>query len=156
MSNVSACRYADSAQTVNNTVSATSQLLNTWTRILSQTEHNQRLILDPSWQGASQDIADIEEEAQSKQYAAEREEQEEQERKAAAARKAEEDEKRRAEAVSRTQSRPTTRGRGRGSARGTSTASTPAGSNTSLLRAPSASRGRTTGIGRSRGVRGKT
>ena len=77
MSNVSACRYAASAQTVNNTVSATSQLLNTWTRILSQTEHNQRLILDPSWQGASQDIADIEEEAQSKQYAAEREEQEE-------------------------------------------------------------------------------
>lgn len=137
-------------------------MLNTWTRILSQTEHNQRLILDPSWQGASQDIADIEEEAQAKQYAAERRETEEQERKAAAARKAEDDEKRRVEAAVRPTKTPA-RGRGRGVSRGasTSSASTPAPSsgNTSMLRAPSTtSRRGTTGssIGRARGSRGKT
>lgn len=144
-------------QTVNTTVSNTSSLLNTWTRILSQTEHNQRLILDPSWQGASQDIADIEEDAQAKQYAAERQEAEEQERKAAAARKLEEDERRRTEAVSKS-SKPTARGRGRVASRGASTTtSTPASAgNTSLLRAPSTSRGRVSSYGRARGTRGKS
>lgn len=143
---------------MNSTVSATSQLLNTWTRILSQTEHNQRLILDPSWQGATQDIADIEEEAQAKQYAAERQEAEEQDRKAAATRKAEEDERRRSEAASRT-SKPPVRGRGRVVSRGASTTTaTPASAagNTSLLRAPSSSRGRTSNYGRVRGTRGKS
>lgn len=150
-------------KTVNSTVSAASSLLNTWTRILSQTEHNQRLILDPTWQGASQDIADIEEEAQAKQDAAERREQEEQERKAAAARKAEEDERRRAEAATRVTTKTTSRGRGRGvstsrGANSMATSSTPAttSSNSSLLRAPSTSRRGTSGIGRVRGVRGKT
>ncbi|RMY14708.1 hypothetical protein D0867_07063 [Hortaea werneckii] len=48
--------------TVQRTVENASTLLATWTRILSQTEHNQRLILNPQWQGATQDVEDIESE----------------------------------------------------------------------------------------------
>ncbi|KAH7021037.1 DASH complex subunit Duo1-domain-containing protein [Microdochium trichocladiopsis] len=44
--------------TVSKTVDTASALLNTWTRILSQTEHNQRLILNPTWKGASADVAE--------------------------------------------------------------------------------------------------
>ncbi|KAJ4525293.1 hypothetical protein HRR78_003439 [Exophiala dermatitidis] len=87
----------DNMRVVNNTVDAASTLLNTWTRILSQTEHNQRLILDPAWQGAIQDIADIEEEMLEQQRAAERRDAEAQEKKLAAARQAEAEEKRKAE-----------------------------------------------------------
>lgn len=134
-------------------------MLNTWTRILSQTEHNQRLILDPTWQGASQDIADVEEEAQAKQDAAERRELEEQERKAAVARKSEEEEKRTVEAAARPP-RPSTRGRGRGIGRGSTTSTAPASTtssaNTSMLRGPSGTRRGSSSIGRVRGVRGKT
>ena len=72
-----------------------STLLNTWTRILSQTEHNQRLILNPSWQGANTDIAEAENELNARQQAAMRLEMEEQNRREAeAARKAEEEERR--------------------------------------------------------------
>ncbi|KAF2096970.1 hypothetical protein NA57DRAFT_77220 [Rhizodiscina lignyota] len=85
--------------TVNNTVNQSTTLLQTWTRILSQTEHNQRLILNPNWQGASQDLADIENEERQRQAAAERREAEEQARKAEAARRAEEEERRRAVAA---------------------------------------------------------
>ena len=109
-------------QSVNTTVGAASSLLNTWTRILSQTEHNQRLILNRSWQGASQDIADVEQEARARQQAMERREIEEQQRREAAARKAEEDERRRTEAALKS-SRGTSRGRVRGTSRGGSTAS---------------------------------
>ncbi|OAL28182.1 hypothetical protein AYO20_09510 [Fonsecaea nubica] len=98
-------------RTVNNTVSAASSLLNTWTKILSQTEHNQRLILDPSWQGANQDIADIEEEALEKQRAADRREAEE-ERKKAAAKKAQEEERHKVETATKP-TRGTSRGPGR-------------------------------------------
>ena len=49
-------------ETVSATVNNASSLLNTWTRILSQTEHNQRLILNHNWQGASQDLVDMENE----------------------------------------------------------------------------------------------
>ncbi|KAK0707483.1 DASH complex subunit Duo1-domain-containing protein [Lasiosphaeris hirsuta] len=48
--------------TVSRTVENASTLLNTWTRILSQTEHNQRLILNPNWKGATDDLADMENE----------------------------------------------------------------------------------------------
>ena len=99
-------------QTVNNTVTAASTLLNTWTRILSQTEHNQRLILDPNWHGASQDIADMEEEAVEKQRVADRREAEEQERKMAAARRTEDEEKRKADLAAK-QTKQTSRGTGR-------------------------------------------
>ncbi|OAL33040.1 hypothetical protein AYO22_00125 [Fonsecaea multimorphosa] len=103
--------------TVNNTVSAASSLLNTWTKILSQTEHNQRLILDPSWQGASQDIEDIEEEALEKQRAADRREAEEEERKRVAAKQAQEEERRKLETATKP-TRGTSRGTGRMGAAG--------------------------------------
>lgn len=112
---------ANVVKTVSRTVNNASTLLQTWTRILSQTEHNQRLILNPQWQGASQDLVDIQEEEAHKQQAAERRAAEEQARREAAARKAEED-RRKAEATTK----PTARGRGRGGARprGASTSST--------------------------------
>ncbi|KAI8937327.1 hypothetical protein NX059_006534 [Plenodomus lindquistii] len=99
----------DNMATVSRTVQNASTLLQTWTRILSQTEHNQRLILNPQWQGASQDLADIDEEESHRQQAVQRRAAEEQARRDAAARQAEE-ERRKAEAAPRA----STRGRGRG------------------------------------------
>ncbi|KAL4991307.1 DASH complex subunit Duo1-domain-containing protein [Aspergillus falconensis] len=87
-------------ETVSRTVNSASTLLNTWTRILSQTEHNQRVILNPNWQGASQDVADLENEELLRQQAAERRERELQQQREAAARKAEEDERKRAQSTS--------------------------------------------------------
>lgn len=154
-------------QTVNNTVSAASTLLNTWTRILSQTEHNHRLILDSSWQGASQDIADVEEEALEKQRAAERLEAEEEERKRAAVRRAEEDERRKAEAAAKPATKVTSRGSGRTGVGGRgSVASTPSSSYVQMggssaggtKRGTSGTRRTTSGIGRGyagRGSRGR-
>ncbi|KAI8950375.1 DASH complex subunit Duo1-domain-containing protein [Xylaria longipes] len=75
-------RAKGNMQTVSNTVTTASTLLNTWTRILSQTEHNQRLLLNPSWKGASQDLADMESEAAAKAAAAERRAAEEERRRA--------------------------------------------------------------------------
>ena len=106
-------------QTVSKTVTSASTLLNTWTRILSQTEHNQRLILNPNWQGATQDVADMENEAIQKQQAAERREQALQQQREAAARKAEED------ALRRAQSTRGTRGTSRGTVRSTGLGRTP-------------------------------
>ncbi|KAJ9258556.1 hypothetical protein DTO195F2_5209 [Paecilomyces variotii] len=125
--------------TVSRTVNSASTLLNTWTRILSQTEHNQRLILNPNWQGASQDIADMEHEAALKQQEAERRARELQQRREAAAKKAEEEERRRAAGTSTTRTtRGTTRGRVRtGLGRTASTSSAGVGS--------SATRGATRG-----------
>ncbi|OCT49128.1 putative DASH complex subunit Duo1 [Cladophialophora carrionii] len=153
----------DNMKTVNNTVSAASALLNTWTRILSQTEHNQRLILDPSWQGASQDIANIEEEALQKQRAIERREAEEEERKIAAARRADEEEKRKTEAVVK----PTKAGASRGTSRAPSAgrgsvAHTPSSSyvqmggtsSSGIRRGTSSTRRTTSGIGRGTAGRG--
>lgn len=85
--------------TVNNTINHSQTLLQTWTRILSATEHNQRLILNPNWHGATQDLADMENEELQRQAAAERRLAEEQAKREAAVRKAEEDERRRAVAV---------------------------------------------------------
>lgn len=159
-----------SMATVNTTVSSASQLLQTWTRILSQTEHNQRLILSPNWGGASQDIADAEQETYAKQREAERREAEEQERKVAAARKAEEEERRRMvneSAVGSKVTRTTSRGRGRGTrAGGAATSGYVAAGNTSMSANTSSSLGRgaststrrpASGIGRgsSRGSRGR-
>ncbi|KAL8995292.1 MAG: hypothetical protein Q9169_004936 [Polycauliona sp. 2 TL-2023] len=107
-------RARGNMDTVSRTVNDASTLLNTWTRILSQTEHNQRLILDPSWHGATQDLADTENESLLKQQEKERSELEELQRREARARKAEEEEKRRLEsagtkAVQRLQSGPAVR-----------------------------------------------
>ncbi|PVH94817.1 hypothetical protein DM02DRAFT_481445, partial [Periconia macrospinosa] len=138
--------------TVSRTVNNASTLLQTWTRILSQTEHNQRLILNPQWQGATQDLADIQDEEAQRQHAAERRAAEEQARKEAAARKAEED-RRKAEAASK----PGTRGRGRGGLKTRGASSSGYGvsgqTGTGLSRSGS-TRGRAaSGIGR--GVRGR-
>ncbi|KAL8763748.1 MAG: hypothetical protein Q9184_000540 [Pyrenodesmia sp. 2 TL-2023] len=104
-------RAGGNMDTVSHTVTDASALLNTWTRILSQTEHNQRLILDPSWQGASQDIAHMENESALKQQEKERRELEEAQKREARARKAEQDERGRAETAGAKTPRG---GRGRG------------------------------------------
>ncbi|KAF7511618.1 hypothetical protein GJ744_003781 [Endocarpon pusillum] len=109
----SLAKARNSMKTISTTVHSASSLLQTWTAILSQTEHNQRLILNPSWHGSSQDLADSEQETLLKQQAAERRECEEQERRTEAARKAEADERRRAEGAAARLPRGGARGRGR-------------------------------------------
>lgn len=99
--------------TVSRTVTSASTLLNTWIRILSQTEHNQRLILNPNWQGASQDVVDMENEQVLKAQAAERRAAEEERRRDEARRKAE-DEERQRQAGTAVRGARGTRGRGRG------------------------------------------
>ncbi|KAH0559768.1 hypothetical protein GP486_003719 [Trichoglossum hirsutum] len=117
-------RAKENMETVSRTVMSASTLLNTWIRILSQTEHNQRLILDPSWQGATQDILDVENEAILEQQAAERRELEEQQRKAAAAKRAAEDEQRQRAIEAGKGTRGAVRGaRGRVGSRGAGSAS---------------------------------
>ena len=78
--NASLEKAKSNMETVSSTVNNASTLLTTWTRILSQTEHNQRLILNPSWQGASQDIADGENEELLRRQEKERKEVEEERR----------------------------------------------------------------------------
>ncbi len=82
-------------ESVSATVSNASMLLKTYTRILSQTEHNQRLILNPQWQGASQDIADGENEEVLRRQEKERREAEDIRRAEAREREKEEEERRR-------------------------------------------------------------
>ncbi|PHH71531.1 hypothetical protein CDD82_6454 [Ophiocordyceps australis] len=65
-------RAGGNMEVVSQTVRNASTLLDTWSRILSQTEHNQRLLLHPGWQGATQDLAEQEAEALERQRAAER------------------------------------------------------------------------------------
>lgn len=102
--------------TVTRTVSNASTLLQTWTRILSQTEHNQRLILNENWKGASQDLADMENEEVMKRKMKELRAQEEERRREQAKQRAEDEERQRQAGTSVTRG---TRGRGRGLARGT-------------------------------------
>ena len=94
--------------TVASTVNNASTLLSTWTRILSQAEHNQRLILDPSWQGATQDIADADNQVVLKQQELERKEAEDARRMREREARREEEERRAAEPAKGT------RGRGKG------------------------------------------
>ncbi|MCJ1277391.1 hypothetical protein MMC21_005203 [Puttea exsequens] len=100
---------------VSATVSNASTLLTTWTRILSQTEHNQRLILNSHWQGATQDIADGENEDTLRRQEKERRQVEEQRREEAREREREEEERRR---LTESTTSKGTRGRGRGAGRG--------------------------------------
>jgi len=104
-----------SLQTVSKTVENASTLLNTWTRILSQTEHNQRLLLNPNWKGATQDVADMEAEALAKQQEAERRAAELERRREEARRKAEEEERKRMAGPSTSSARPGSRVGGVGS-----------------------------------------
>ena len=115
-------------ETVHRTVTSASTLLNTWTRILSQTEHNQRLILNPNWQGATQDAEDVENESVLRQQAVERRAADEDRRReeALARQSVQEDEKKRgsggqAAGTSGTRGRVRSSGYGRG-ASGTSNA----------------------------------
>ena len=105
----------DHMDSVHRTVQNASTLLATWTRILGQTEHNQRLILHPNWQGATKDVEDMGNEDLRRQQETERRAAEEQRRREEAQRKAEEDERRR-EAAANASSRGVKRTR---STRGT-------------------------------------
>ncbi|KAL3427996.1 DASH complex subunit Duo1 [Phlyctema vagabunda] len=107
---------------VSRTVNSASTLLNTWTRILSQTEHNQRLILNKNWQGASQDVVDMENETVLKAQAAERRAAEEERRREEARRRAE-DEERQRQAGTAVRGTRGSRSRGRGTGRGGTTGS---------------------------------
>lgn len=62
--NSSLDRAKENMATVSATVDSASSLLDMWTRILSRTEHTQRLILNPAWGGAGADLAEAETEAQ--------------------------------------------------------------------------------------------
>ncbi|RDW86400.1 DASH complex subunit DUO1 [Aspergillus mulundensis] len=151
-------------ETVSRTVNSASTLLNTWTRILSQTEHNQRVILNPNWQGASQDAADLENEELLRQQAAERRERELQQQREAAARKAEEDERKRAQSTTTRGTRIVSRGRVRSSglgrtpsvSAGTRTTSTTSGTKpsttTTSTRRPVSGIARGPGVPRGRGI----
>ncbi|PHH89402.1 hypothetical protein CDD83_6139 [Cordyceps sp. RAO-2017] len=88
-------RTSENMETVSKTVNNASSLLNTWTRILSQTEHNQRLVLHPGWKGATEDLAEQEAEALERQRAAERKALEEEQRREELRRRREEDEEKR-------------------------------------------------------------
>ncbi|KAJ0424121.1 DASH complex subunit Duo1-domain-containing protein [Aspergillus carlsbadensis] len=158
-------RAKGNMETVSRTVNSASTLLNTWTRILSQTEHNQRVILNPNWKGASQDAADLENEEYLRQQAAERRERELQQQTEAAARKAKEDE-RRAQSAGARGTRGLTKGRTRAglgrapsvsyartSASGARTTSTVTGSksSTTTTRRPVSGIARGPGVTRGRG-----
>jgi hypothetical protein len=85
-------------ENVHRTVHNASTLLGTWTRILSQTEHNQRVILNPNFQGASQDLEDLESEDARRQQEVERRAYEDQRRREETQRRAEEEERKKAAA----------------------------------------------------------
>ena len=69
-------------KTLQTTISSSAVLLETWTRILSQAEHNARLIADPNWEGSSEDaiLAEREEAERNAKAEREREEREQRER----------------------------------------------------------------------------
>jgi len=145
----------DNMNTVHRSVQSASTLLNTWTRILSQTEHNQRLILNPNWHGATQDLEDMENESMLRQQAAERKAVEEQMRREAAVRQAEEEERKRAVST------PSTRGtRGRVRSTGLSRGASSVSANSSAVRRGRATaragsnigRGATSSRGRAKGT----
>ena len=110
----------ENMDTVHRTVNNASTLLATWTRILSQTEHNQRLILNPNWHGATQDMEDLENEDLRRQHEAERRAAEEHRRREEVQRRAEEEERRKAAATAAgTRGGKSVRGvRGTGGSRG--------------------------------------
>jgi hypothetical protein len=144
-------RARSNVAALSTTVDSTSSLLETWTRILSQTEHNQRLILNPRWQGASADLANAEAEGARRLAEAQRRTVEEAQRREAAARRAEEDERRRAAAA--------TRGtRGRGNSRTGSRQTAGSGLRGGTEAGRGSSRGGSTvgrSAGRARGTRGR-
>lgn len=136
-------------ETVNRTVDNASSLLAIWTRILSQTEHNQRLILNPAWQGATQDLEDLDSEETRRQQEVERRAADEVRRREELQRKAEDEERRKAVAPSV----GGTRGRGGRGTRGATTSSR-GYVGVGGQRGGSSTRG-SVGVGRSNSVRGR-
>jgi hypothetical protein len=146
--------------TVHQTVNNASTLLATWTRILGQTEHNQRLVLNPQWQGATQDMEEMENEENRRQAEAERRAVEDQRRREEAQRKAEEDERKRAAAAAAPVRGGRVRGTRGGSAPSTTSRYTAAGTSVGRGRgtipaARGSSIGRGSSVARGRG-RGST
>ncbi|TQS38883.1 hypothetical protein Golomagni_00599 [Golovinomyces magnicellulatus] len=110
------CAQENMDKTVSQTVKSASVLLDTWVRILSNTEHNQKLIMNPRWKGASIDIANMEKESSLKAQAEVRRAIEEEKRKEES-RKREEEEERQRQAGTSARSRSALRG-SRGTKRG--------------------------------------
>jgi hypothetical protein len=148
----------ENMNTVHSTVNNASTLLGTWTRILSQTEHNQRLILNPQWKGATQDLEDLENEDIRRQHEAQQRAADEQRKREEAQRRAEEEERQRAIAaatptsgrgVSRTRSVRGASSSTRGSAasRGRGTTGTTRGASASSHTRTASVRGRGRGLG---------
>ncbi|KAL7267033.1 hypothetical protein RUND412_010396 [Rhizina undulata] len=138
----------ENMEAVSTTVDNANKLLDHWIRILSQTEHTQRLIFNGRWEGGTQDLAAIEAEALAKAQAAERRKEQERARRAALERQAAEDEARRASGT-----KPT-RGRGRGSAGSSSTRGGASGSKIGIGSSGGIPRGRSSGSGSGRGTGG--
>ncbi|RKF71817.1 DASH complex subunit Duo1 [Golovinomyces cichoracearum] len=93
--------------TVSQTVKSASILLDTWVRILSNTEHNQKLIMNPRWKGASIDIANMEKESSLKAQAEFRRAIEEERQKEESRKNEEEEEERQKHAGTSARSRST-------------------------------------------------
>ncbi|KAL8796560.1 MAG: hypothetical protein Q9182_007363 [Xanthomendoza sp. 2 TL-2023] len=104
-------------QVIEGTIDSLERAQGNMDTVSRTTEHNQRLILRSSWQGATQDMADMENESLVKQQEKEKRELEEMQRREARAKKAEEEERRKAENAGAKPSRGT-RGKGRGLSRG--------------------------------------
>ncbi|KAM0255365.1 hypothetical protein ACHAQJ_005807 [Trichoderma viride] len=154
-------RAGGNMNSVSKTVSNASALLNTWTSILSQTEHNQRLILDPTWKGATNDLVEIEAEALRKQQAEARKAAEEEERKEELRQRREEEEHRRKlpASASARGARGTTaglrgaRGRTRAATGSSRIATSSNYSSSNTIPAASSSRGTSSTSGTERGLR---
>lgn len=99
-------------KTVSQTVNSVSVLLDTWVKILSQTEHNQRLILNTNWKGASTDIENMENESLLKAQAEEKRIANEERRKEELRKKEEDDERQRQAGTAPRASRSSSRVRG--------------------------------------------
>lgn len=115
-----------------NSVTSASSLLSTWTKILSQTEHNQRLLLDPEWPGATQDMEDMENLSIMRQQAAARKAADDQARRDEAQRRLAEEEARKSTTKSSARGRAGSlvgraRAKSSGYGRGSLTANTSAG-----------------------------
>lgn len=121
--------------TMQTNMTAAKSLLKTWTRILSQAEHNQRLILNPEWPGATQDLHDIETEDAKRQEEAQQKIEAEARRREEAQRKLESDARRREDSE---------RSRGRGLGRTRSTRGSVLGSGASTRGAAQGTSGRGT------------
>ncbi|KAI5858559.1 DASH complex subunit Duo1-domain-containing protein [Tricharina praecox] len=73
----------DNMETVSSTVENANNLLNLWIKILSQTDHTQRLLQSRHWEGASKELENIQAETQAKQREVQRRAEEARERAAA-------------------------------------------------------------------------